>query len=56
MKTRRQATAAATPTPKADQNPLLMNGNGSAHGVVPTKDYPHENIFIFIPNLIGEIR
>lgn len=34
----------------------LMNGNGSAHGhVTEAEAYPRENIFIFIPNLIGKL-
>jgi hypothetical protein len=34
-----------------------MNGNGSAHShVTEAEVYPHENIFIFIPNLIGKLR
>jgi len=34
-----------------------MNGNGSAHTAVAKKDdYPHENIFLFIPNIIGYSR
>jgi hypothetical protein len=33
-----------------------MNGNGSAHGhVTEAEAYPRENIFIFIPNLIGKL-
>ena len=30
-----------------------MNGNGSAHAA--EKEYPKENIFLFWPNLIGEL-
>ena len=34
-----------------------MNGNGSAHGhVTDAEAYPKENIFIFIPNLIGKLH
>jgi len=32
-----------------------MNGNGSAHQPVK-EDYPHENIFLFWPNIIGYVR
>jgi hypothetical protein len=59
VKTRRQASAAATPatpTPKGGQVLTSMNGNGSAHGhVTEAEAYPRENIFIFIPNLIGKL-
>jgi hypothetical protein len=57
VKTRRQASAATTPaTPTPKRGPVLtsMNGNGSAHSHVrEAEPYPRENIFIFIPNLIG---
>lgn len=59
LKTRWQASAATTPeTPTPKGGPLLtsMNGNGSAHGsVTDAEAYPRENIFIFIPNLIGKL-
>jgi len=32
-----------------------MNGNGAAHGAAK-EEYPHENIFLFIPNIIGYFR
>jgi hypothetical protein len=64
--TRRQAALAAagaeptTPTPKAPkasrsdvQSEALMNGNGSAHEAPEASDdIPHENIFLFWPNII----
>jgi hypothetical protein len=61
-KTRRQASAASTPstptpTPKAAPVLTSMNGNGSVHGhVTEAEVYPRENIFIFIPNLIGKLH
>lgn len=30
----------------------LANGHGSTHGVTVT-DEPQENVFLFVPNLIG---
>ena len=44
----------ASQTPKNRRISALVNGNGSAHRVITNKDYPYENIFIFIPNVIGE--
>jgi len=57
VRTRRQASRAstpATPTP-AGGNQAVMNGNGSAHKSVK-EDHPHENIFLFWPNIIGYFR
>lgn len=60
VKTRRQVTVASTPTtptPKPVVAHTAMNGNGSAHGhVTDVEAYPKENIFIFIPNLIGKLQ
>lgn len=63
-RTRRQAALAAAadetpikarPEPPQEQH-VVVNGNGSAHasgdGVAQTTQ-PTENIFFFIPNLIG---
>lgn len=55
--TRRSAKAreAATSSSDEDNSQLAMNGNGSAHHDKPeaSDDAPHENIFIFWPNIIG---
>jgi hypothetical protein len=56
MKTRRQASAANTPSkssPNGMKQEVQVNGNGSAHPVAIKGDEPQENIFIFIPNIIG---
>ncbi|KAF5985692.1 CDP-diacylglycerol-inositol 3-phosphatidyltransferase [Fusarium coicis] len=53
--TRRQAAKAQTPS---DSEPeARSNGNGSANGVADASDdAPRENIFLFIPNIIGYAR
>ncbi|KAJ5035539.1 uncharacterized protein L3040_008005 [Drepanopeziza brunnea f. sp. 'multigermtubi'] len=59
VRTRRQAAAISTPStptpaPKGEKQ-VVMNGNGSAHA--PAKEeQPHENIFLFYPNVIGYVR
>lgn len=64
VKTRRQAaadpaaaSAPSTPIPKnlqIDMNDqIIMNGNGSAHNNL-SDSAAGENIFLFIPNVIGE--
>lgn len=43
------------PEPAAEQK-ILTNGNGEAHGAATETtgaSGPHENIFLFVPNLIG---
>ncbi|KAI1449355.1 CDP-alcohol phosphatidyltransferase-domain-containing protein [Annulohypoxylon stygium] len=68
-RTRRQAAlaaaAAANDTPTKSNNDVAMNGNGidtdeNGLAVAPSdskaEDYPHENIFIFWPNIIGYSR
>lgn len=54
--TRRQAAKAQNPS--SDSEPeVRSNGNGSANGVADASDdAPRENIFLFIPNIIGMIR
>lgn len=44
--------------PEADRSTVPMNGNGSAHHAPAqeTDDQPHENIFLFWPNIIGKPR
>lgn len=57
VKTRRQSSKVltpATPIPNGRQEHVSMNGNGTAHHAVARKDdHPHENIFLFTPNIIG---
>ncbi|WKT40846.1 CDP-alcohol phosphatidyltransferase [Fusarium oxysporum f. sp. vasinfectum] len=55
-KTRRQAAKAQNPS--SDSEPeVRSNGNGSANGVADASDdAPRENIFLFIPNIIGYAR
>lgn len=56
VKTRRQTAAASTPstpTPAAREQ-VIMNGNASAQKP-QEEDYPRENIFLFWPNVIGEL-
>jgi len=59
VKTRKQAAAVAspsTPTPVARAEQVVMNGNGAAHGPPAKDEHPKENIFLFYPNLIGELQ
>ncbi|KAH8819968.1 CDP-diacylglycerol-inositol 3-phosphatidyltransferase-like protein PIS [Xylogone sp. PMI_703] len=64
VKTRRQAALVSSPkTPKtpspvsaADEAIMNGNGNGIVHGKSREDDHPQENIFLFIPNLIGYSR
>jgi CDP-diacylglycerol--inositol 3-phosphatidyltransferase len=56
-RTRRQAAAISTPTtpsPAPREEQVVMNGNGTAHGAVREKQ-PKENIFLFWPNIIGQL-
>lgn len=52
-KNRRQGAAAASPEPKELDN---ATGNGSAYVAKDVADGPHENIFLFWPNIIGTDR
>lgn len=64
-RTRRQAALAAadeTPTKKGSEpvaeQKVLTNGNGEVHAPIVASDgpsTPKENIFLFAPNLIGEL-
>jgi hypothetical protein len=56
VRTRRQAAAVSTPTTPspAPRDQVTMNGNGSARGLVK-EDGPKENIFLFWPNVIGQL-
>ncbi|KAK2629908.1 hypothetical protein QTJ16_000728 [Diplocarpon rosae] len=58
LRTRRQAAAISTPStpaPASRGEQVIMKENGSAH--MPAKDdQPHENIFLFYPNIIGYVR
>jgi hypothetical protein len=60
VKTRKQAMA-TSPSAKATQNGGLehasLNGNGSVHGAAAARgEHPHENIFLFYPNIIGKLH
>ncbi|KAI9863403.1 MAG: CDP-diacylglycerol-inositol 3-phosphatidyltransferase [Trichoglossum hirsutum] len=54
-RTRQQGSGPASPPAESDP---LLNGNGNAHGHVEMRNSPEptENIFLFIPNLIGYSR
>jgi CDP-diacylglycerol--inositol 3-phosphatidyltransferase len=57
VRTRRQAAAVSTPStpmPAPRGQEVVMNGNGSAHHP-EREDHPKENIFLFWPNLIGQL-
>ncbi|RFU34421.1 hypothetical protein B7463_g1908, partial [Scytalidium lignicola] len=63
VKTRRQASLIAspktpkTPSPVSAVDEAAMNGNGTVrNGSKEEDDYPRENIFVFIPNIIGYSR
>lgn len=53
VKTRRQ-TAAASPAIRSDAQVVLNGVNRAAHKLAET-EYPRENIFLFIPNVIGTL-
>lgn len=61
VKTRRQAALSTPQTPKtpspvsaADQAIMNGKGNGAVQSGLKGDDYPRENIFLFIPNIIGQ--
>ncbi|RQM05412.1 hypothetical protein DH86_00001935, partial [Scytalidium sp. 3C] len=63
VKTRRQAALSTPQTPKtpspvsaADQAIMNGKGNGAVQSGLKGDDYPRENIFLFIPNIIGYAR
>ena len=55
VRSRRQASAEKEKGAKANGN---SNGNCNGHAAVaatPDETYPHENIFLFWPNMIGKL-
>lgn len=57
VKTRRQASSPKSA--KSEDVQVVINGTNGVNGVAhkpQEPEYPRENIFLFIPNVIGKLK